>query len=185
MRRLPRCLGLILIAAFTAVWLCAPERTVATRPGSVLGRLPLHFVPNRGQADPGIRYLANSAGLQLAFRDGGVDVADVRLRFEGQRIGAHAAERMPMRGKVNYILGNDPRKWVLGVPTYQELIQKDLYPGIDVIYSGRGSSVESTFVIGPGARPKDVRVKCEGATSMSVAASGNLILEAPSGRITQ
>ena len=147
--------------------------------------MPLHFVPNRGQADPGIRYLANSAGLQLAFRDGGVDVADVRLRFEGQRIGAHAAERMPMRGKVNYILGNDPRKWVLGVPTYQELIQKNLYPGIDVIYSGRGSSVESTFVIGPGARPKDVRVKCDGATSMSVAASGNLILEAPSVRITQ
>jgi len=48
---------------------------------SVMGRLPLHFVPNRGQADPGIRNLANSPGLPLAFRDSGVEVADVRLRL--------------------------------------------------------------------------------------------------------
>jgi hypothetical protein len=150
-----------------------------------MGRLPLHFVPNRGQADPGIRYLANSPRLQLAFRDSGVDVADVRLRFEGERAGARAAARMPLRGKVNYILHNDPRKWVLGVPTYAELVYKDLYPGIDVIYSGRGPSVESTFVVGPGARPEAVRVKCEGAKAVSVDSAGNLLLEASAGRITQ
>jgi hypothetical protein len=185
MRRVAICVGPIIIAAITGVWLHAPEKLAASRPASLMGRLPLHFVPNRGQADPGIRYLANSAGLQLGFRDAGVDVADVRLRFEGRRAGARAAERMPLRGRVNYILRNDPRKWVLGVPTYSELVYRDLYPGIDVVYSGRGPSVESTFVVRPGARPEAVRVKCEGAAALSVDPAGNLLVEASTGRITQ
>ncbi len=185
MRRAAVCLGPVIIAAITGVWLHAPEKLAAAPPASVMGRLPLHFVPNRGQTDPGVRYLANSPGLPLAFRDSGVEVADVRLRFDGRSAHARAAGRMPLRGRVNYILGNDPRKWVLGVPTHAELVYRELYPGIDVVYSGRGPSVESTFVVNPGARPETVRVKCEGATSVSVDPAGNLVLQSRAGRITQ
>ncbi|MBP1601427.1 MAG: hypothetical protein H6Q06_1578, partial [Acidobacteria bacterium] len=52
MRRAAVCLGSVIIAAITGVWLHAPEKLAAAPPASVMGRLPLHFVPNRGQADP-------------------------------------------------------------------------------------------------------------------------------------
>ena len=40
------------------------------------------------------------------------------------------------RGKVNYIYGSDPRRWRLGLPTYEQITYADVYPGIDVVYYG-------------------------------------------------
>lgn len=39
-------------------------------------------------------------------------------------------------GKVNHILGSDPKKWRLGFPTYERVTYKDLYPGADLVYYG-------------------------------------------------
>ena len=47
-------------------------------------------------------------------------------------------------GKVNYIRGNDQRAWQTGLPTYQSVTYKQVYPGIDAVY--RGNQQEFTLV---------------------------------------
>ena len=57
-------------------------------------------------------------------------------------------------GKVNYFLGNDPRKWRSNVPTYGQVTYRNVYPGIDLVYYGnQDGELESDFVVAPGADP--------------------------------
>jgi hypothetical protein len=65
-------------------------------------------------------------------------------------------------GKVNYILGNDPRNWQIGLPTWARVTYPDTYPGIDVIYYGSQQQLEFDLVVKLGADPGSIRMKIEG-----------------------
>ena len=56
-------------------------------------------------------------------------------------------------GKVNYIFGNDPRRWRLGLPTYERVTYGNLYPGIDVVYYGNQKQLEFDLVPCAGSNP--------------------------------
>jgi hypothetical protein len=57
-------------------------------------------------------------------------------------------------GKVNYFIGNDPKKWRTNVPTYAKVKYQGVYPGIDLVYYGnQGGQLEYDFVVAPGADP--------------------------------
>ena len=84
---------------------------------------------------------------------------------------------------MNYILGNDPSKWKLGLPTYERLTQREVYPGIDVVYYGNQQQLEFDMVLKPGAAPRSIRMKFEGAQGISLDASGALTLKVPSGDV--
>jgi hypothetical protein len=79
-------------------------------------------------------------------------------------------------GKVNYFIGNDPRKWHTNVPIYREIRYKEVYPGIDVLYYGNQSRVEHDFIIAPGADPNEIQLDIKGADSLSIVSNGDLLL---------
>jgi VCBS repeat-containing protein len=55
-------------------------------------------------------------------------------------------------GKVNYFIGNDPKKWRANVPTYAKVAYRDVYPGIDLVYYGnQDGELEYDFIVAPGA----------------------------------
>ena len=61
-------------------------------------------------------------------------------------------------GKVNYLIGNDPRQWHTDLPTYSKVRYRDVYPGIDLVYYGNQSGqLEYDFVVAPGADPAPLR----------------------------
>lgn len=118
---------------------------------SNLSQLPLSFVPNAGQLDPSVHFQAHGLlGSDLFFAPQEVilalpgNVADsssshisqppvaLRLRFEGANPTPElvGGERLP--GIVNYFLGNNPDQWRTNLPTYKNLVYRDLYPGIDL-----------------------------------------------------
>ena len=88
----------------------APDLAAAARPG-----LPLSFTPNAGQADPGVRFLAQGGAYTLALRSDGVDVrfaggvareaADLRVRFVGAQPAPTVEGLAPQPGVVNYFRG--------------------------------------------------------------------------------
>ena len=63
---------------------------------------------------------------------------------------AVAVPEKELPGKVNYILGNDPRRWRFGLSTYERVTYPDLYPGIDVVYYGNQKQLEFDMVLKPG-----------------------------------
>jgi hypothetical protein len=97
--------------------------------------------------------------------------------------------------KCNYFLGNEPSKWHTDVPNYEAITLKDIYPGIDLKYSGDvngqaayefmataeadRSSQGENIPLSRGVRGvsfSQIKVEYEGAESTSLDDAGNLIL---------
>ncbi len=166
----------------------------AAKPNS-LGRyasLPLAFEPNRGQADPSIKFLAHgsSSTIFLSGRDilialcrGGRNPTSSSAplkspQFPGSRaaasggfvrvslIGASSAPQPEvgeaLKGKSNYFIGNDSARWIKDVPTYAGVKFRRVYPGIDVAYYGNGRKLEFDFIVSPEANPGAIRLKITG-----------------------
>ncbi len=80
--------------------------------------------------------------------------------------------------KCNYFLGNDSSKWHTDVPNYSAVTLKDIYPGIDLRYSGdSGGQVAYEFVAAPSADIAQIKVAYEGAGETWPDADGRLILK--------
>jgi hypothetical protein len=132
--------------------------------------LPLSFQAGRG-GTPDV-FVARGQGYQIAL--GGADLtigvqssktqpaSTIRMQFLGGRRSAGLPEGL-LPGKVNYIIGKDPKKWDLGLPTYERVRYANLYPGVDVVYYGNQQHLEFDLDVRPGAKPDAIRLKFEGA----------------------
>jgi uncharacterized repeat protein (TIGR01451 family) len=180
------------------------------------GVLPLSFIPNAGQTDPAVRFQAHGLGGTLFFTPDQVvlslPVQDRQSSANHQRpasltsrlsaasspwsvVGLHfedadptpqltATDRLP--GLVNYFTGNDPVGWHTGLPTYGEIVYHDLYPGIDLRYTGttetegHSLSLKGTYTVAPGADPTRIRWHYQGAARVRVdEATGDLRIAPP------
>lgn len=100
----------------------------------------------------------------------------VRMKLEGANPSPviDGIEKLP--GIVNYFLGNDSAKWRMKIPTYAKVQYKEAYPGIDLAYYGNQGKLEYDFIVSPGADPSQIKLAFEGASNITVAESGDLLL---------
>ena len=174
-------------AGLCALMAAGAFRLLISEPGQAAPRptgrpmpLPLFFIPNGGQAAPGVCYLLRAPGYQAEFRQGEVRFVSGerrwRMRFEGVHSGARWEAGEPTQATVNYLLGEEPSQWVSGLPTYSALVYREVYPGIDLIYRLTGASLKAEFHVLPGADPAQIRWGYEGAEEVRIAPDGALIV---------
>ena len=85
------------------------------------------------------------------------------------------------RGAVfSYFKGSE-KSWKTGVPSYSKIIYPNLWPGIDLVYSGSVNRLKYEFVVRPGADPALIRMAYRGATKLEVDELGQLLVETPLG----
>src|SRR5262249_52295855 len=68
-----------------------------------------------------------------------------------------------------------------GLPTYSGVAYHDLWPGIDLVYGGADGQLKYSFVVQPGADPKQVKLDYRGATDVHLTEDGGLAVETPLG----
>jgi hypothetical protein len=147
------------------------------------GNLPLAFEPNQGQSGSGVKFLSRGAGYTvlltetgavLTLNDGGGSPIRASLigaatpRIEGADL---------LSGHSNYIIGNDPRRWRIGVPQYGKVRYDGLYPGIDLVFYGNQRQFEYDFIVAPHRRPSAIRMAIDGAESVVLDSNGDLVLD--------
>jgi hypothetical protein len=182
--------------------------------GRSYGTLPLSFERNQGQADPQVRFLSRGAGYSILFNDREVTLllskrdlthetplrigerlpgeprrgdtaSDVlHMRIVGQSPAAVASGEARLPGTVNYFAGNDPAKWLSGVPTYERVRYASVYPGIGLAYYGNRQRLEFDFDLAPGADPRAIRLRFDGAKKLNLDRDGNLIVVAANGQVS-
>ncbi len=150
------------------LFLTPQEAVLALRPNVAHDLSPLHR-------------MAFIQAIREARRAGQMTV--IRMRLEGanpepQMIGT---DRLPT--KVNYFIGNDPRKWHTNVPSYARVKYAGVYPGVDLVFYGNQRRLEYDFLVAPGADPKAIALKVDGARKMRINAHGDLVLRVSGGEV--
>jgi Beta-propeller repeat len=181
------CAALLVSAAVAQQDSAAP--TVSGR----WGHLPLAFEPNRGQTDSVVNYVSRGPGYSIyltptaatvSIRDSQSLHADVlRMSLLGAAAAPQANGETPLDGKVNYLIGNTPSRWQIGVPTYSKVRYSSVYPGIDLVYYGNQHQLEYDFVVNPASNPKAIAFDMQGATAVRINANGELELSVSGGNI--
>src|SRR5439155_8428689 len=128
---------------------------------SSYGQIPLTFTANRGQVHHSVRFTAKGPGLTAYFTPCEVVVnlrqSTVRMRYLGAKVAPDIDGADLQEGHANYLIGNDPSLWRTNVPLYGRVVYKDLYPGIDMVYSSHTRLLKSEFIVAPGADPSEIR----------------------------
>jgi hypothetical protein len=171
--------------------------TLGSLSGSILhaasdsryGQIPLVFIANRGQVHHSVRFTAKSQGFSAYFtpEEVVIDVAStvVRMRYPGANVSPTLGGLDLQEGKANYLIGNEPANWQTDVPLFGRVIYKDLYPGIDMLYSSSTRRLKSEFIVAPGADPSRIQIAYTGVASIRIDDAGALIFNTPDGELRE
>jgi Abnormal spindle-like microcephaly-assoc'd, ASPM-SPD-2-Hydin/Beta-propeller repeat len=105
----------------------------------------------------------------------------IRMQLDGANPSSTIAAEEPLPGKSNYFIGNNREKWVTDVPSYARVKYSGIYPGVDVEFYGNQRHLEYDFTVAPGADPKSIALKIEGAQRLGIDSHGDLILHTTDG----
>jgi hypothetical protein len=160
-----------------------------------------NFIENAGQWNDAVRYRVSLNNATVWFADEGPcfqfhkdtrELSDsvfssrlIKVRWAGsnRKITIQAEGRTAHIS--NFFVGNDLGKWRTGVPSFETVVYKNVYTGIDVRYYLNGDNVEYDFVLSPGADPSQIRIHYDGAESVCVTEAGDLLVETAVGILTE
>jgi len=165
------------------------------------GRMPLYFIPNRGQLDGRVTYYISGRDKSIYFGADGLTISltrtepmkrsqkaksaraerwTVKLDFVGAAPGVVPAGEEKSGAVISYFKGR-PEEWKTGISAYSRIVYRNLWPGIDLAYSGTTDHLKYEFVVHPGADPSNIRLAYRGASNVDVNGQGRLIVETPLG----
>ncbi len=158
-------------------------------------QLPLAFEPNVGQATPGVRAVAHGVEVlgvpgvnALTFDVNGsliVTGASSRhptssalLRLSPIRANPRPTMELvnPLPGRASYFLGPNSPSRLRDIPLYGGIVYRDIYPGIDLMYSGRSARLTYRFLVHPSANPDHIQLSITGMQSARVDTHGDAAL---------
>jgi hypothetical protein len=158
------------------------DATTRASVGAAMSAMPLSFVENQGQLAAPVAYYVQGSTTSVYFTPGGVTYAlsdaastdapsptapgrwAVKLDFVGANAVAPVATD-PAPGVVSYFTGGAAHT---GVATFGGLTYHDVWPGVDMVWSGAGAKLEYSFVVHPGADPSRIALAYSGATDVAL-----------------
>jgi len=100
----------------------------------------------------------------------------VRMRLEGADPKAQLNGRDVLSGKINYLRGNDPEQWHVGIPTFGRVHVQEVYPGVDLVYYGNQKQLEYDFHLQPNTDPSVIVLSFEGSDPLRIDEQGQLVI---------
>ena len=157
------------------------------KPGAKFFKTPLQFEPNLGQSAPGADFVSHAKGYMVHLNS-----TEAVFTLPHERLSLHLADSNrdarasalePFESRINYFIGNDPSKWLTGIPTYGKARYQSVYPGIDVVYYGNGEQLEYDFIVAPNADPSRIALRFPEARRLRVNRDGALLVTARRGTL--
>jgi len=164
----------------------------------------LSFVENQGQWNESVLFGANADRIALSFGAGSITYS-----FSGDGVSQTGHEhtnrsKFKMRAslmdfnpevqvlgrddlgyEINYMCGNDASAWRTGLRSYREIVYRDIYPGIDMVFKGDSRCLKYDFVVAPGADVSEIGIRLDGVETISLDNDGNLKIRTVRGVLTE
>ena len=164
-------------------------------------KIPIYFIPNKGQVHPHALYYAATpeftlwvTGNGLVFDQGresgcaggekGVERSASRLVFHDAKLNPKVSPVEASTCRVNYFRGQDQSEWITDIPTSQAVVYKELYDNVDLKIYGRGKQIKYDWLVRPGGKVSAIGFRYENAKKSRVDENGNLEVETDFGKLT-
>jgi hypothetical protein len=171
----------------------------STMANALMVNLPLAFEINQSEANDAAGFVARGQGYRLYLGQSHFEVqlaaagnsaqsgisGVLTTRLRARLVGA--AEKIkpePLKmtaGSINYFHGNDAGQWRKGMPAFEQVQYRGVYPGIDLVFYGNQQSLEYDFIISPGSDPAKICLEFEGAQEAELDSEGALVLRCANG----
>src|SRR6185295_12217234 len=104
----------------------------------------------------------------------------VHLYFIGANCNVQPRGENPTATTYSYFKGAKDQ-WKTGLAGYSTIVYSNLWPGIDLVYTGASNRLKYEFIVRPGANPNQIRLAYSGATDVKLNQSGQLEVITPAG----
>jgi hypothetical protein len=153
--------------------------------------VPLIFERNVGQAPSSYAFVSRHGAVESLLSSSTVDIvvpdgkttARIRFRLLDSCSGVVPEARQILPSVTNYLVGNDPARWLRGVLNSGQVFYAGVYSGIDLVFHGQGDQLEHDFRIAAGADASQVRFAIEGGNGIRVNSNGDLEVALESGTL--
>lgn len=156
-----------------------------------LGKMPLYFIENKGQLDNRVNYYVQGRDKSLYFTPQGITFAlssatpqqspqrwNLKLDFIQANPHVKIVGKEQAEAVFSYFTGASDQ-WNAGLKTYKSIVYENLWPGIDLVYSGTVNQMKYEFIVQPGANPANIKLAYRGASSVKLNAKGSLEVATP------
>jgi Beta-propeller repeat len=109
----------------------------------------------------------------------------LRMSFVGANPEPEVRGKDQLPGYINYLAGNDTKRWHTDIPTYSRVFYTSIYSGIDLAYYGAHGQLEYDFIVHPRVDPGLIRLEYDDANSVPLNSQGDLVLSLGQYEITQ
>ncbi|MGD8589760.1 MAG: SBBP repeat-containing protein [Chromatiales bacterium] len=177
---------------------------------STLNGLPLLFVENHGQFPDTVAFTMQGSSKNFFFTPDGVTISLIKKVKIGGAITEDGLMKASLSSapqrwavKLDFVnanadikpLGEDLQPavisyfkgpqltWKTGLRTYSSLRYPDLWPGIDLVYTGSVNQLKYQFEVQPGADPKQIQLAYRGVTGLALTEAGALTVATPAGNL--
>ena len=168
----------------------SPEQTA--RAIQCMTKVPLSFVPNAGQSQAAVQFESKGFGgtvslfkegviLMLPIDSKGKDREQARslplgIRFFGANKEVSLQASKPLPSRMNFFYGKSESSWKTGIQSFKNVTYHGLYDGVDLLYNGTQGRLKGTYKVAPGADPKSIQWRYEGAKKLSLNTKGDLVV---------
>ncbi|MBL8232645.1 MAG: hypothetical protein JNL98_29370, partial [Bryobacterales bacterium] len=145
--------------------------------------IPLVFEANRGQGPAGAEFLARLPQGDLLLGSHATFTA-AKSRVRMMLVNGSQSKPKPERkldARIHHYQGRDRSQWIENIPAYAAIRYPRVYRGIDLVYHGNAGTVEYEFEVAPGADPKQIAFRFDGAPHVRLTSSGDLEVSAADG----
>ncbi|RKP48013.1 hypothetical protein D7Z26_22700 [Cohnella endophytica] len=159
------------------------------------GQQPLLFVPNRGQAEANVSFIAEKLGYYVGVSAWEVSMA--LCRRNERRAGFHLAWKFigsnneatvegldQEPGFYHYFMESFLAPHCTNLPSYRKVVFRSLWPNIDAVLQEKDQAPRLEWIVHPGGRPDHIRFACEGCSSIRLDREGHLLIDTELGLLT-
>ena len=169
-----------LLVLMTGFLLAAAGAPIPKSEAVTLPSLPLRF-----ERQPDGTFLGRGTNVRLGLRTDGMslllragDVPPVRMSLEGSLPDRTLQGEGRFGFSTSYFYGADPAGWHAGLESYRRVLQRGIYPGVDLVVYGTEQHLEFDFRVAASADPDRIRMRWSGLQSIALDRSGDLVLTA-------
>ena len=100
--------------------------------------------------------------------------ATLELSFHGTSKASVPVGKDKLRGKANYFIGNNPKKWITGIPLYGAVLYPNVYSGVDFLFQNNNGRLGYRIELDHGNAAHEIALRFSGHDGIRLNTQGEI-----------